>query len=83
MASGDASGALFLVYSIVMLIETTVGGVLCARTCITWTKVYKRVTPVVQSYVLIFIPDLTIIIVFWSQSLYGLVHGTTLKGPGR
>lgn len=77
-----ASENLFMLYSAITLLEQIIGAVLVIRTLLVWSKVYDKLTPVVKSYILVFVPDVVIVITYLARSTYGLFVRTLVVGEG-
>jgi hypothetical protein len=75
MTNGAASQGLFMAYTAVTLAEMIFGMFLVVRTCMLWRSVYHRLTPVVRSYILVYVPDVVIVVVYFIRSIYGLATG--------
>ena len=56
------------------------GAILCYRTLLLWRRAYWRLTPVIQSYVLVFIPDCVTVATYLPRSIYALAVGALYTG---
>ena len=56
---------------------------LVLRTVRVWLSAYKTLTPVIQAYVLVFIPDCLIVAVYLPRSIYALIVGALYTSEGQ
>lgn len=47
-----------------------------------WLQCYHKVTPLIQAYILVFVPDCITCLLYLGRSIYSLHTGRLYTGPG-